>query len=89
MTAGLASVAGGSVTSASGALFEPTPDVDADPDRYEILAWPLEPGDVITTGTPQGVIMGMAEKHWLKPGDVVTVEVSGLGKLTNRMVSSA
>ncbi|MCO6451405.1 MAG: fumarylacetoacetate hydrolase family protein [Caldilineales bacterium] len=47
----------------------------------------LEPGDVITTGTPQGVIMGMAEKNWLKPGDVVTVEVEGLGQLTNTMVA--
>ncbi|WP_431217385.1 fumarylacetoacetate hydrolase family protein [Puia sp. P3] len=31
----------------------------------------LEPGDLILTGTPQGVIMGLAEKNWLRPGDVV------------------
>ncbi|CAN5377298.1 hypothetical protein BH11BAC5_BH11BAC5_15320 [soil metagenome] len=45
----------------------------------------LEPGDLILTGTPEGVIMGMAEKNWLKPGDIVTVEIEGLGSTTNRM----
>ena len=48
----------------------------------------LEPGDVITTGTPEGVIMGMEDKSWLKAGDVVTVEVEGLGQLTNTMVAT-
>lgn len=43
----------------------------------------LEPGDVIATGTPEGVILGMTEKEWLKPGDEVTVEIAGLGRLTN------
>ena len=46
----------------------------------------LEPGDVILTGTPSGVAMGMANKPWLKKGDVVEVEVEKLGKLTNKMV---
>jgi len=46
----------------------------------------LKPGDVISTGTPEGVVLGMKEKNWLKPGDEVTVEVEGLGKCTNRMV---
>lgn len=45
----------------------------------------LEPGDVIITGTPEGVILGMKEKQWLKPGDEVTVEVEKLGRLTNKM----
>ncbi|MEJ5249520.1 fumarylacetoacetate hydrolase family protein [Caldilinea sp.] len=45
----------------------------------------LEPGDVICTGTPEGVILGMAEKVWLRAGDEVTVEVEGLGRLTNVM----
>jgi 2-keto-4-pentenoate hydratase/2-oxohepta-3-ene-1,7-dioic acid hydratase in catechol pathway len=45
----------------------------------------LEPGDVISTGTPEGVIQGMKDKVWLKPGDEVTVEVEKLGKLTNIM----
>ncbi len=49
--------------------------------------FPLEPGDLIVTGTPEGVAMGMANKPWLKPGDIVTVEVERLGKLTNEMVA--
>jgi 2-keto-4-pentenoate hydratase/2-oxohepta-3-ene-1,7-dioic acid hydratase in catechol pathway len=48
----------------------------------------LDPGDVIITGTPEGVILGMAEKRWMVPGDVVEVEVEGLGKLRNRMVAA-
>ena len=47
----------------------------------------LEPGDVISTGTPEGVVLGMKEKQWLKPGDEVTVEIAGLGRLTNTMVA--
>lgn len=47
----------------------------------------LEPGDVIITGTPAGVILGLPEKNWMVPGDVVEVEVEGLGKLSNRMVA--
>ena len=54
---------------------------------YVSKHFPLNPGDVIVTGTPSGVIMGLPEKNWLKPGDEVTVEVEGLGKLTNRMVA--
>jgi 2-keto-4-pentenoate hydratase/2-oxohepta-3-ene-1,7-dioic acid hydratase in catechol pathway len=46
----------------------------------------LEAGDLILTGTPQGVIMGLAEKNWLRPGDVVEVEIEGLGKSCNKMV---
>ncbi|MCM4155754.1 fumarylacetoacetate hydrolase family protein [Gramella sp. AN32] len=46
----------------------------------------LEPGDLILTGTPEGVIMGMAEKIWLRPGDVVKVEIEQLGATINKMV---
>ena len=46
----------------------------------------LRPGDVILTGTPEGVILGMQEKVWMKPGDVVSVEVGDFGKLTNKLV---
>ncbi|HXM55653.1 MAG TPA: fumarylacetoacetate hydrolase family protein [Candidatus Dormibacteraeota bacterium] len=45
----------------------------------------LEPGDLIATGTPQGVAQGRPDKPWLVPGDEVVVEVGGLGRLTNRM----
>jgi 2-keto-4-pentenoate hydratase/2-oxohepta-3-ene-1,7-dioic acid hydratase in catechol pathway len=46
----------------------------------------LRPGDLILTGTPEGVILGMKEKVWMKPGDVITIEVEKLGQLTNTMV---
>lgn len=46
----------------------------------------LRPGDVILTGTPEGVAMGMESPPWLKPGDVVVCEIEGLGSLVNRMV---
>jgi 2-keto-4-pentenoate hydratase/2-oxohepta-3-ene-1,7-dioic acid hydratase in catechol pathway len=49
----------------------------------------LEPGDVISTGTPEGVVLGMQDKVWLKPGDEVTIEVAGLGRLTNTMIAPA
>ena len=47
----------------------------------------LKPGDVILTGTPEGVILGMKEKVWMQAGDEVTVEVEKLGKLTNTLVA--
>lgn len=49
----------------------------------------LEPGDIISTGTPEGVILGRQEKNWLKPGDEVSVEIGPLGRLTNRMIKEA
>ncbi|KLU25240.1 2-hydroxyhepta-2,4-diene-1,7-dioate isomerase [Caballeronia mineralivorans PML1(12)] len=39
----------------------------------------LQPGDVITTGTPPGVGLGMKPERYLKPGDVMELSVSGLG----------
>ena len=45
----------------------------------------LEPGDLICTGTPEGVILGRQEKVWMKPGDTFSVEIGPLGRLTNRM----
>lgn len=47
----------------------------------------LKSGDVILTGTPEGVILGKAEKVWMKPGDTVSVEVENLGRLTNPLVA--
>jgi 2,4-diketo-3-deoxy-L-fuconate hydrolase len=39
----------------------------------------LEPGDIIATGTPSGVGMGMKPQRFLKPGDTMEIEVEGLG----------
>jgi 2,4-didehydro-3-deoxy-L-rhamnonate hydrolase len=40
----------------------------------------LMPGDVITTGTPPGVGLGMKPPRFLKPGDVMRVGIEGLGE---------
>ena len=47
----------------------------------------LEPGDIIATGTPEGVILGMSEQNWLRPGDEVMVEVGPLGRLVTPLVT--
>ena len=47
----------------------------------------LEPGDLIFTGTPPGVGMARKPPVWLKPGDVVEVEIDGLGILRNPVVA--
>lgn len=55
---------------------------------YASKVMTLSPGDVISTGTPEGVIMGMADKVWMQPGDEYIVEIEGLGKLVNQMVEA-
>ncbi|MCP5373248.1 MAG: fumarylacetoacetate hydrolase family protein [Hyphomicrobiales bacterium] len=49
----------------------------------------LMPGDVITTGTPPGVGVGMKPPQFLKPGDVVTLGVEGLGEQRQEVVAWA
>jgi 2-keto-4-pentenoate hydratase/2-oxohepta-3-ene-1,7-dioic acid hydratase in catechol pathway len=49
----------------------------------------LAPGDVISTGTPHGVGLGRKPPLWMKPGDTIEVEVSGIGVLRNRVVAEA
>jgi 2-keto-4-pentenoate hydratase/2-oxohepta-3-ene-1,7-dioic acid hydratase in catechol pathway len=43
----------------------------------------LEPGDIISTGTPAGVGIGLDPPRFLKAGDTVTISITGLGTLTN------
>jgi 2-keto-4-pentenoate hydratase/2-oxohepta-3-ene-1,7-dioic acid hydratase in catechol pathway len=45
----------------------------------------LEPGDIITTGTPSGVALGMVPQLWLKDGDVIEAEIEGIGILRNQV----
>jgi 2-keto-4-pentenoate hydratase/2-oxohepta-3-ene-1,7-dioic acid hydratase in catechol pathway len=54
--------------------------------QVELLssAMTLEPGDVVATGTPGGV--GIASDTFLAPGDVVRVEIEGIGAIENRVV---
>lgn len=47
----------------------------------------LLPGTVILTGTPPGVGFARTPPRWLTPGDEVTVEIEGIGKLTNPVVA--
>jgi 2-keto-4-pentenoate hydratase/2-oxohepta-3-ene-1,7-dioic acid hydratase in catechol pathway len=54
---------------------------------YLSKVFTLEPGDLIFTGTPPGVGMARKPPVWLKPGDVVEVEIDGLGVLRNPVVS--
>src|SRR5436190_1958183 len=44
----------------------------------------LYPGDVIATGTPSGVGMGFSPPRWLVSGDVVRIEIDGIGVIENR-----
>ena len=47
----------------------------------------LEPGDIITTGTPPGVGMGMKPPMFLKKGDVMTLGIEGLGEQRQEVVA--
>lgn len=47
---------------------------------------PLEPGDLLATGTPAGVGIGFNPPRYLQPGDVVRISISGIGELTNPVV---
>jgi 2,4-diketo-3-deoxy-L-fuconate hydrolase len=55
----------------------------ADVSRYMTLL----PGDVITTGTPPGVGMGMKPQQWLKAGDEITLGIAGLGEQKQKVVA--
>ncbi len=46
----------------------------------------LYPGDIITTGTPPGVAMGMNPQRWLKHGDTITLGLDGLGEQRQSVV---
>lgn len=50
---------------------------------------PLAPGDVIATGTPEGVAQARTPPSWLRPGDVVEVEITGIGILRNPVIAEA
>ena len=48
----------------------------------------LEPGDIIATGTPSGVAMGMNPPKWLQPGDKVSIEITAIGELVNAVAAA-
>ena len=58
---------------------------------YEMIAYlsqamTLEPGDVITTGTPGGVGVKMQPRGYMKPGQTVKIEIEGIGTLCNPVI---
>lgn len=53
--------------------------------EYLSTAFTLEPGDLIATGTPEGVGVGMEPPQFLKSGDVVRCEVERIGAIENRI----
>jgi 2-keto-4-pentenoate hydratase/2-oxohepta-3-ene-1,7-dioic acid hydratase in catechol pathway len=57
--------------------------------RYLSSMLTLYPGDVIMTGTPDGVGAGRQPPEFLKPGDVVTIEIDGIGTLRTPMRAAA
>ena len=48
----------------------------------------LEPGDIISTGTPAGVGLGRTPKRWLQPDETITISIERIGKLINRTVAA-
>jgi 2-keto-4-pentenoate hydratase/2-oxohepta-3-ene-1,7-dioic acid hydratase in catechol pathway len=47
----------------------------------------LEPGDIISTGTPAGVGLGRNPQRWLRPGDEVIIEIEKIGTLRNPVIA--
>jgi 2-keto-4-pentenoate hydratase/2-oxohepta-3-ene-1,7-dioic acid hydratase in catechol pathway len=57
--------------------------------EYLSTAFTLDPGDLIATGTPDGVGIAMNPPQFLKPGDVVRCDVEHIGAIENKVVASA
>ena len=55
--------------------------------EYLSTAFTLDPGDLIATGTPDGVGVAMQPPQFLKAGDVVRCEVESIGMIENRVIA--
>ena len=56
--------------------------------EYITAAFALEPGDIVFTGTPSGVGFSRTPPEYLRPGDNVAIEISGLGRLENPVIQA-
>ena len=54
--------------------------------EYLSTAFTLEPGDLLATGTPEGVGAAMDPPRFLQPGDIVRCEIDGIGAIENRVL---
>lgn len=54
---------------------------------YLSSVFPLEPGDIVVTGTPAGVGFARKPPRWLKPGDECRIRIQGVGELVNPVVA--
>lgn len=66
-----------------------TDDLIFDIVNYISTFTPLLPGDVIATGTPEGVGFARKPPLWMKAGDVIEVEISDIGVLRNPIVDES
>jgi 2-keto-4-pentenoate hydratase/2-oxohepta-3-ene-1,7-dioic acid hydratase in catechol pathway len=57
--------------------------------EYLSTVMTLEPGDVVSTGTPPGVGFARKPPIFMKPGDEAVVKIEGLGELRNRCVADS
>jgi 2-keto-4-pentenoate hydratase/2-oxohepta-3-ene-1,7-dioic acid hydratase in catechol pathway len=78
-------------TTLDGAVMQQAPLSDLIFDVGQVLAYitqftDLHPGDVIAMGTPSGVGMSRNPPIWLKPGDRLAIEISGIGRLENLVI---
>ncbi|HWC20121.1 MAG TPA: fumarylacetoacetate hydrolase family protein [Terriglobales bacterium] len=55
--------------------------------EYLSRAMTLEPGDIISTGTPAGVGLGRNPQRWLRPGEEVVIEIEKIGTLRNPVIA--
>jgi 2-keto-4-pentenoate hydratase/2-oxohepta-3-ene-1,7-dioic acid hydratase in catechol pathway len=70
--------------------FASTKDLIFDPFvliEHLSTAFTLEPGDLVSIGTPAGVALAMKPPRWLVPGDVVRVEIERVGAIENRVIA--
>ena len=80
-------------TSVSGEVRQASTTAEMHRTVWELIAWlsqalVLEPGTIIATGSPAGSGAGFDPPRWLVPGDVVRVEIAGLGAIENRVVAA-